>query len=427
MSRHVSDAPITTRTSRARLEARSKPYFRSIDLNLCIGYIKSKAGGRWIMRAYDGGGRYHQEGIGVADDHQDADGSAVRDYGQACKLVRDRYTRRHRRRKALPEDPSGSYKVKQSVADYVQYLHDEKKSGDHVECQLNAYISVNGLDDLECDDLTKAVLTRWRNDIAKLPARRRSRAGEPPKYRTFDPKDPEQVRRRRSSANHAFTNLRSALNHSWRAEKIASDMAWRKIKPLPETNKPRLRYLELDEVERLLNAAQGAVRNFLAGGVITGARPSELERIEVRDYHDSSGKLHIAKSKNARARDIVLGDEGRAFFRQLCAGRKGTALMLVRDDGTPWNDDNYYAPTKRAASDARIDEMSYYTLRHTYASHAVMNGMPLTVLAKNLGHVDTKMVEKHYAHLSKDFITDQIRAHAPRFGVVDNGQMDSAV
>jgi integrase len=401
----------------------------TLDLQLCIGYTKSKTGGRWIMRAYDGGGRYHQEGIGVADDHQGADGSAVLDYGQACKLARDRYTRRHRWRKALPEDPSGSYKVKHSVAEYFQYLRDEKKSGDSVEYQLNAYIPVNGLGDLECDDLTKKILRRWRNDIAKLPARVRSGAGKPPKYRKFDPKDPEQVRRRRASANLAFAHLRAALNRSWSDSdgKITSDMGWRKIKPFPETDKPRLRYLELDEVERLLNAAQGALRDFLAGGVITGARPSKLGRLEVRDYHDSSGKLHIAKSKTAHARDIVLSDEGQVFFRQLCANRKGSDPMFVRDNGTPWNDDNYREPTKRAASDARIDEMSYYTLRHTYASHAVMNGMPLTVLAKNLGHVDTRMVEKHYAHLSKDYITDQIRAHAPRFGVTDNGQMDSAV
>jgi integrase len=377
------------------------------------------------MRAYDGGGQYHQEGIGVADDYQDADGSAVLDYWQAVKLVRERYTRRHRRRKALPENPSGSFKVKDSVTDYVEYLRDEKKSGDFVESRLNTYISVNGIGDLECEDLTNAIVKGWRKDIAKLPARCRSRAGQPPKYRRFDPKDPEQVRRRRASANQAFANLRAALNHSWRAEKITSDTAWRKIQPFPETDQPRLRYLDLDEVKFLLNAAQGAVRKFLAGGVITGARPSELGRLQVRDYHDSSGKLHITKSKRSRPRDIVLSEEGRAFFRQLCAGRKGTDPMFVRDDGTPWNDQNYYVPTKGAASDAGIDDMSYYTLRHTYASHAVMNGMPLTVLAKNLGHVDTRMVEKHYAHLSQDYITDQIRAHTPRFGVVDNGQMDS--
>jgi integrase len=55
-------------------------------------------------------------------------------------------------------------------------------------------------------------------------------------------------------------------------------------------------------------------------------------------------------------------------------------------------------------------------MRHTWASHAVMNGTPLTVVAKNLGHRDTTMVERHYGHLAPDFIADAIRAGAPRFG-----------
>jgi hypothetical protein len=48
-----------------------------------------------------------------------------------------------------------------------------------------------------------------------------------------------------------------------------------------------------------------------------------------------------------------------------------------------------------------------------------MGGMPLTVVAHNLGHVDTKMVEKHYGHLCPNYIVDQIRKFAPRFGAVE--------
>ena len=39
------------------------------------------------------------------------------------------------------------------------------------------------------------------------------------------------------------------------------------------------------------------------------------------------------------------------------------------------------------------------------------------VVAKNLGHADTRMVEKHYGHLAPSYIADAIRAHAPRFGM----------
>jgi hypothetical protein len=45
-----------------------------------------------------------------------------------------------------------------------------------------------------------------------------------------------------------------------------------------------------------------------------------------------------------------------------------------------------------------------------------MAGMPLMIVARNLGHRDTKMVEHHYGHLAEDYITKEIRAAAPRFG-----------
>ena len=38
-----------------------------------------------------------------------------------------------------------------------------------------------------------------------------------------------------------------------------------------------------------------------------------------------------------------------------------------------------------------------------------MNGVPLMVVAKNLGHKDTRMVEKHYGHLAPSYVAAAIR------------------
>ena len=50
-----------------------------------------------------------------------------------------------------------------------------------------------------------------------------------------------------------------------------------------------------------------------------------------------------------------------------------------------------------------------------------LNGVPLMVVAmvvaKNLGHTDTRMVEKHYGHLAPGYVADAIRAGAPKFGI----------
>jgi integrase len=82
-----------------------------------------------------------------------------------------------------------------------------------------------------------------------------------------------------------------------------------------------------------------------------------------------------------------------------------------------WNKSSQIRPMREVCIRAKIaPPISFHGLRHTWASHAVMNGMPLMVVARNLGHVDTRMVEKHYGHLAPSYVADAIRAGAPRFG-----------
>jgi hypothetical protein len=42
---------------------------------------------------------------------------------------------------------------------------------------------------------------------------------------------------------------------------------------------------------------------------------------------------------------------------------------------------------------------------------------------EELGHSDTRMVEKHYGHLAPSFIAEAIRAGAPRFGFSSNPKL----
>ena len=64
-----------------------------------------------------------------------------------------------------------------------------------------------------------------------------------------------------------------------------------------------------------------------------------------------------------------------------------------------------------------VPAVSFHALRHTWASLSIMAGMPLLVVARNLGHSDTRMVERHYGHLAANYITEAIRAAAPRYGL----------
>ncbi len=60
--------------------------------------------------------------------------------------------------------------------------------------------------------------------------------------------------------------------------------------------------------------------------------------------------------------------------------------------------------------DANNQQRSLYSLRHTYATRLIMRGVALPVIAAQLGHADSQMVERHYGHLAPSFIADTIRA-----------------
>ena len=68
-----------------------------------------------------------------------------------------------------------------------------------------------------------------------------------------------------------------------------------------------------------------------------------------------------------------------------------------------------------ACKAAGVEGVTFHILRHTYASHAVMAGMTIEVLVKQLGHKDTRITSRHYAHLCPTFQAESVRKNAPSF------------
>jgi len=56
-----------------------------------------------------------------------------------------------------------------------------------------------------------------------------------------------------------------------------------------------------------------------------------------------------------------------------------------------------------------------------------MKGVPLQVISAVLGHSDTRITHKHYAHLMPSYIADVIREHLPDFGETEESNISSIV
>lgn len=246
----------------------------------------------------------------------------------------------------------------------------------------------------------------------------RAKPGAPQNYKAAQD-DAEALRRRRSSANRVLNILKAALNHAYDEKLVTSNDAWgRRVKPFRAVDVARVRYLTVPEAQRLLNACDATFRPLVCGALQTGARYGELTRLEVHDFDPDAGTVHIRRSKSGKPRHIRLTDEGAAFFHQLTLGRPGDAIMFMRPDGKPWQKSHQARPMMEANARASLTPpITFHGLRHTWASLCVMKGVPLIVVAKNLGHADTSMVEKHYGHLADSYVSDAIRVGAPQFGL----------
>jgi integrase len=409
MARTTRDSTLDSRTARGRLKARGKPYWRALEPGLHLGYRRPVSGaGKWLARHYIGGERYEVEVIAVADDFSDADGVAVLDYYQAQALARTRMV-------ARAHAAAGKTKpltVADAIGSYIEFLETNRKSGREGRYAADAFI-LPTLGKIEVAALTTDQIRTWLNKLAKAPARIRTKKGEEQQFKTGG--DPEQARRRKSTANRILTVLKAALNRAWRDGKVTSDSAWRRVEPFEDVESARVRYLTMGEVNRLLDKCPPAFKRLVRGALETGARYGELCAFTVADFNADSGTVAVRTSKSGKPRHVVLTEQGAAFVAEITTGRPGDSPMFVKDDGSPWLRDHQKQPVAEACKAAEIKPINFHGLRHTWASHAVMNGVALIVVAKNLGHSGTRMVEKHYGHMAPDFVANAIRAGAPRF------------
>ncbi len=411
MPRSVRDAKLDTRAAREKLGARGKPYFRTLDPGLHLGYRKLKgAPGRWVVRHYVGEQSYELVTIATADDLSTANGMDVLDFRQAQGEARKR---RDARMHAITG--RGPFTVADAIELHLEKLAAKgRKTADtrfRAASMILPELGARLVADLKTDDIRK-----WFTKLASTPPRLRTAKGEAQRYRkTAD--DPEAERRRRSTANRLLAVLRAALTTAFREGKVSSDMEWRRVQPFENVSSARIRYLKVAEAQRLINACDPDFRGLVQAALQTGARYGELGWLKVSDFNPDSGTVAILKSKTGKSRHVVLTEEGAAFFADLCAGRSGSEVLLCRPSGKPWGPSHQTIPLNDACRRAGISPpINFHALRHTYASLAVMNGAPLHVVGKNLGHADTRMVEKHYGHLAPSYIADAIRAAAPRFG-----------
>jgi integrase len=419
MARTVRNPKIDTRTARAKLPKRREPYWTVISAGQALGYRQGAKGGTWIAKFRGEDGKRHLEALGAADDAPDADGLKTFNFAQAQAMARGWFQRLAREEAGDFAPFDRLYTVADALTDYrADYQRRGGKATDRLDASATAWIKPE-LGTVALAKLTKARIVGWHQKIAETPSRLRTKPGAAQKYREPDT-SAEAVRRRRSTANRVLTILKAALNHAHREGRCASDDAWRTVRAFREADAARLRYLSDDEARRLTNACPSHFRALVTAALLTGCRYGELTAMTREDFNSDAGTVRVRRSKSGKPRHVVLTQEGRDFVAGLAAGKLGSARLFLRANGRPWAKSEQQRPLAAACAAACIEPaVNFHGLRHTYASRLAMAGVPLAVIAAQLGHSDTRMVEKHYGHMSPSYLADTVRAAFGSLGLVE--------
>jgi integrase len=416
MSILVRHSRIDSRSARHRLAAQREPYWRKFTRGCYLGYRRSRTEGTWIARCRDETGKQLFQALGQADDVLDANGTSALSFEQAQERARDWFAQIERN--GSEGRKPGVYTVADCMTDYLEWLKQHRKSYRHIKVYSNAYI-LPKLGRVDTKKLTTNMIRKWQQDLSAEPPRLRTKKGKDQRYRKEDENPKEATRKRRLRANRHLVILRAALNRAWREGRITHRDAWDRVSSFPGVEAQRSRFLDRDEAKRLFNACPSDLRKLVQLALLSGARYGELCAFDVRDYQVDSGTLFIRDSKSGKPRHVVLNAEGTQLCRELVVGRSMELPLLTKADGARWSRDHHRRPFKEAVKAASLDpSFTFHELRHTWASLTIMAGAPLMVVAQNLGHRDTRMVEKHYGHLTQSYFRETIRNTSPSFGIV---------
>lgn len=413
MARTVRNQKLDTRSARAKLPFKKGGYWTPISRGYALGYRKGPKGGVWLAKVVLQGTR-RETVLGPADDVLDPDGATVFDFGTAQERARAWFQQLARAASGGNTPEPGPYSVRNALDDYLaDYAGRGGKSVKETETRIKAFI-LPRFGEMDAATLTTKAIRDWHAELAAAPARLRTRVGAKQKHREAAI-GPDGARPRRATANRTLTTLKAALNHAFNEGRLDNDRAWRRVKPFRAVDAAKVRYLTQEECRGLVKACAPSFRPLVEAALFTGCRYGELIALRLEDFDAVAATLTIRSSKGGRPRHVVLTDEGVHFFRSATMARGSGSLIFTRADGTAWAKSHQHRPMRDASERAKISPpVSFHILRHTYGSLLAQAGAAMQVIAANMGHADTRMTERHYAHLAPSHVADVIRAALPR-------------
>lgn len=427
MPKRVRDAILDTRAARAKLKARSKPYYRSLDRGLHLGYRRGKHGGTWMARRYVGDEQYVVVSIGLADDNQDADGTAVFNFHQAQDRARGHAAAVVEEERVTALGPAVT--VRSAIESYLLDRESRERAQNGVgalkrDCRSRLtrhVLSVEALAATDLNQLTEDALSTWRSGmVGKLAEASIRRTAS-------DLKAAINLAAKRHRARVPL-HLPTVIKHGLAVTEAAAPVA-REQQILADADIRRIiaAAKEVDAAEDW----EGDLARLVLVLAATGARFSQVARLTVADVQRPQMRLMIPVSRKGRGAKAVgrtgvrVGDDVMEALRPATAGRKGPDILLLRPRWrqikvTEWekvgraqwlSSAELTRPWRWITEQAELPaDIVPYALRHSSIVRMLGAGLPIRLVAA-LHDTSSAMIERHYSAYVVDAM-DELAARA---------------
>jgi integrase len=199
-----------------------------------------------------------------------------------------------------------------------------------------------------------------------------------------------------ASINRPLATLRALLRMAHEKWEVLTKAPHIKL----ERERGRLRWLTAEEAERLLAACRTSKNADLVDLVeftlFTGLRQGEALELTWERVERSRGIILIEETKNDKPREVTLN--GRADAVLLRRSPKDEGLVF---GATSF--DHFRSAWETSVRRAKLKNVRFHDLRHTFASWCVQRGATLQEVKDLLGHSSLAMTLR-YAHLAPEHL-----------------------
>lgn len=199
-----------------------------------------------------------------------------------------------------------------------------------------------------------------------------------------------------ATLNRELQTFKAVFNDLIRSMQYEGKNFFSAIRPI-KYQEPKTAYLTNEQIQKLFSyLAKSESDAYLIALVClsTGARWGEAQGLQLADL--VNGMIHYRQTKSKRFRAVPVSDD---LYQRL----------KVRLEQGPFNDAYSTFARRLYESGIQLPEgQRTHVLRHTFASHYMMNGGNILALQKILGHSTLNMTMK-YAHLAPDYLKEILK------------------